>query len=77
MSESRSLMSDSLQPHGHPWDSPGQNTEVGSLSLLQGIRDQTQVSHTAGRFFTSRATRKAHKVFMLLLLLLLSRFSHV
>ena len=32
-------MSDSLQPHGlySPWDSPGQNTGVGSLSLLQGI----------------------------------------
>ena len=31
-------MSDSLQPHGlySPWDSPGQNTGVGSLSLLQG-----------------------------------------
>ena len=38
-SESRSVMSDSLQPHGlhSPWDSPGQNTGVGSLSLLQGI----------------------------------------
>ena len=36
--------------------SPCQNTGVGSLSLLQGSsqsRDQTQVSHTAGRFFTS------------------------
>ena len=32
-------MSDSLRPHGlhSPWDSPGQNTGVGSLSLLQGI----------------------------------------
>ena len=32
-------MSDSLQPHGQysPWNSPGQNTGVGSLSLLQGI----------------------------------------
>ena len=32
-------MSDSLQPHGlySPWNSPGQNTAVGSLSLLQGI----------------------------------------
>ena len=31
-------MSDSLQPHGlyNPWNSPGQNTGVGSLSLLQG-----------------------------------------
>ena len=32
-------MSDSLQPQGldSPWNSPGQNTGVGSLSLLQGI----------------------------------------
>ena len=32
-------MSDSLRPHGlyGSWDSPGQNTGVGSLSLLQGI----------------------------------------
>ena len=32
-------MSDSLQPHGlyDPWNSPGQNTGVGSLSLLQRI----------------------------------------
>ena len=32
-------MSNSLQPHGQysPWNSPGQNTGVGSLSLLQGI----------------------------------------
>ena len=32
-------MSDSLRPHGlySPWNSPGQNTGVGSLSLLQGI----------------------------------------
>ena len=31
--------SDSLWPHGlySPWNSPGQNTGVGSLSLLQGI----------------------------------------
>ena len=64
-SESRSVMSNSLQPHGlysqrnspdqdkvkvvqscltlcepmncSPWNSPGQNTGVGSLSLLQGI----------------------------------------
>ena len=33
------VLSDSLQPHGlySPWNSPGQNTGVGSLSLLQGI----------------------------------------
>ena len=31
-----SVATDSLRPHG-PWNSPGQNTGVGSLSLLQGI----------------------------------------
>ena len=38
-SESRSVMSDSLQPHGlySPWNSPGQKTGVGSLPLLQEI----------------------------------------
>ena len=38
-SESHSVMSDSLRPHGpyNQWNSPGQNTGVGSLSLLQGI----------------------------------------
>ena len=37
--ESRSVMSDSLQPHRlySPWNSSGQNTAVGSLSLFQGI----------------------------------------
>ena len=34
-SESRSLVSNSLRPHG--WNSLGQNTGVGSLSLLQQI----------------------------------------
>jgi len=38
-SESCSVVSNSLQPHGlySPWNSPGQNTGEGSLSLLQGI----------------------------------------
>ena len=38
-SESCLVMSNSLRPHGlySPWNSPGQNTAVGSLSLLQGI----------------------------------------
>ena len=38
-SESHSVVSDSLWPHGlySSWNSPGQNTRVGSLSLLQGI----------------------------------------
>ena len=37
--ESHSVMSDSLQPQGlrSLWNSPGQNTGVGILSLLQGI----------------------------------------
>ena len=37
--ESRSVVSNSLRPHGlySPWNSPGQNTGVGSCSLLQGI----------------------------------------
>ena len=37
--ESRSVVPDSLRPHGlySPWNYPGQNTGVGSLSLPQGI----------------------------------------
>ena len=37
--ESRSVVSDSLRSHGlySPWNSPGQNTGVDNLSLLQGI----------------------------------------
>ena len=104
-SESCLVVSDSLWPHGlyRPWNSPGQNTRVGSFSLLQRIfptqgsnsglphckwilyhlnhqgsprilewnavpssrgssqlRDQTQVSHIADRFFTIWPTREAH-----------------
>ena len=43
-------------------DSPGNNTGVGCHALLQVIfppRDQTQVSHIAGGFFTVWATREA------------------
>ena len=38
-SENRSVVSNSLRPHGlyNPWKSPSQNTGVGSLFLLQGI----------------------------------------
>ena len=38
-SESRSVVSDSLWPHGvySPWNSPGQNTGVSGHSLLRGI----------------------------------------
>ena len=55
---SHSVVSDSLRPHGlySCWNSLGQNTGVGSLSLLQGIsptQGLNQVSHIAGGFFTS------------------------
>ena len=38
-SESCSVVSGSLRPHGlcRPWNSPGQNIGMGSLSLFQGI----------------------------------------
>ena len=63
-SESHSVVSDALRPHElySPSNSLGMNTGVGSLSLLQVIfpnqgssqpRYQTQVSHTAGTFFTN------------------------
>ena len=44
--ESCSVVSDSLRSHGlhSPWNSAGQNTGVGSYSLLQGIFP-TQVSN--------------------------------
>ena len=66
--ESRSVVSNSLQPHGlySPWNSSGQITGMGSLSLLRGSsqpRVQTKVSHIAGGFFTSwaRATKEYPK----------------
>ena len=63
-SENHSVMSDSLRPYGlySPCNSPGQDT-VGSLSLLQGIFPNqvlNKVSCSAGRFFSSWATREAH-----------------
>ena len=67
-SESRSVVSTSLLPWTVacrllcPWNSPGQNTGVGSCFFSRGSsqpRDWTQVFHIAGRFFTLWATRKA------------------
>ena len=60
-----------LQPCGlySPWNSSGQNTGVGNHSLFQEpsqLRDRTQVSHIAGRSFTSWATSGAPKGKMLL-----------
>ena len=63
VSESCSVMSDSLQPHGlyGPWNSLDQNTEWVAFPFSRGSsqpRDQTYVSCIAGRFFTSWATGK-------------------
>ena len=60
-SESGSVVSDSLWPHGlySPWNSLGQKLEWVAVLFLRGSsqpRDRTQVSHIAGRFFTSWAT---------------------
>ena len=57
-SESHSVMSDSLRPHElySSWNFPGQNTGVGSLSLLQGSsqpRNRTRVSCMARGFSTN------------------------
>ena len=53
----------------NPWNSPGQNTGVGSLFLLQGIFLTQESSWSlciAGRFFTSWATRElVHYYFLL------------
>ena len=54
--KSHSVVSDSLWPTS-PWNSPGPNTGVNSLSLLQGIFP-TQGSNPGG-FFASWATREA------------------
>ena len=65
-SESCSVESDSLWPHGlySPWISPGQNTGVGSLSLLQGIfptQGLNPIPLHCRQFFTSWATREAQE----------------
>ena len=50
-SESHSVVSNSLRSHGlySPWNSPGQNTGVGSRSLLQGI---CPTQHWSGLLFS-------------------------
>ena len=57
--------SDSLWPHRlySPWNSPGRILEWIGFPFSRGSsqpRDRTQVSHIAGRFFTSWATKEAH-----------------
>ena len=64
-SESHSALSNSLRRHGlyTAWNSLGQNTEVGSLSLLQGIFPTPGVEPRSfcivNGFFTSWAAREA------------------
>ena len=63
-SESHSVISDSLRPHGlypnsllYPWNYPGKNSGMGSYSLLQGIfLTQRSNTYIAGGFFTVWAT---------------------
>ena len=62
-SESRSVVSDSLPSHEicSPLNSPGQNIGVVAFPFSRGSsrsKDWTQVSHIAGRFFSSWATRE-------------------
>ena len=63
-SESCSVVSYSLQPRGlySPWNSPGLNTGVGSLSLLQGIfptqGSNPRLLHWQGGFFTTEPPGK-------------------
>ena len=61
---SHSLVSNFLWLHGlySPWNSPGQNTGVGSLPLLRGSsqsRNWTGVSCIVGRLFSNWAIRVA------------------
>ena len=68
-SESCSVVSNSLWPHGlHSYTAHGilqaRILEWVALPFSRGSsqpRDQTLVSHIAGRFFTSRATREAQE----------------
>ena len=53
-SESHSVMSDSPQPHGCPWNSPGQKGIAFPFSRGSSQpRDRTHISCIAGGFFTS------------------------
>ena len=59
-SESHSVMSDSLRPHGlySLWNSPDQNTGVGSPYLLP-TQGSNPILPNPGGFFTSWTTREA------------------
>ena len=61
-SESRSVLSDSLRPQGlcSPWHSPGENSGVGSLPLLQGIFT-TQASNPDLLYYRPILYQLSHK----------------
>ena len=69
-SESRSVVSDSLQPHElcSPWNSPVQNTGVGSLFLLQGSFPTQGLNlcllHWAGGFFHTEPPGKPQFIYI-------------
>ena len=59
-----------LQALYNPWKSPVQKTGAGSLSLFQGIfpiQGSNPGLHTAGRFFTSWATKEVQEFWSILL----------
>ena len=69
-----------LRPHRlfNLWNSPGQNTGMGTFPISRGSsqpRDQIQVSHIAGRYFTSWATGEAKNTGVGSLSLLQGNFS--
>ena len=64
-SESHSVVSDSLLPHGmhSPWNSPGQILDWIAIPFSRGsfqLKDQIQVSHIVDRF-TCWATKEAQE----------------
>ena len=65
-------MSDSLSPHGYsPWKSLGQNTGVGSLSLLQGIfptQESKPPSYICRQVLYTRTTWEAPQVLNIILI---------
>ena len=77
-SESRSVMSDSSQPHGlSPWNSPRQNTGVGSPSLL-GIFP-TQGSNPGlphGRWILYQLSHRGSPIFFERSLIITSNIDH-
>ena len=84
MSVCASVVSNSLRPHGLqptrllcPQDSLGKILEWVAIPFSKGSswpRDQSQVSHTAGRFFTVWATREAQPPWKPILMILCEPF---